>query len=86
MHQDPEERHSDPKRDWPRLARECPGVSGRGVGQGQPAAGLGALSEAVYAQGLLKEVAIIFINSTIVWSQVKQQGGNTALPINKKLD
>ena len=27
---------------------------------------------------LLKEVAIIFITYTIVWPQVKQQGGNTA--------
>ena len=35
---------------------------------------------------LLKEVTIIFITSTIVWSQVKQQGGNTALPIYRKLD
>ena len=35
---------------------------------------------------LLKEVAIIFITYTIVWPQVKQQGGNTALPINGKLD
>ena len=35
---------------------------------------------------VLKEVTIIFIISTIVWSQVKQQGGNTALPINRKLD
>ena len=26
------------------------------------------------------------ISSTIVWAQVKQQGGNTALPINRKLD
>ena len=32
---------------------------------------------------LLKEV-IIFITSTIVWPQVKQQGGNTAPPINRK--
>ena len=35
---------------------------------------------------LLKEVTIILITSTIVWPQVKQQGGNTALPINRKLD
>ena len=35
---------------------------------------------------LLKEVAIIFIASTIVWPQGKQQGGNTATPINRKLD
>ena len=35
---------------------------------------------------LLKEVAIIFITSIIVWSQGKEQGGNTALPINSKLD
>ena len=35
-----------------------------------PAAGLGAVSVAVYAWDLLKEVAIIFITSTIVWPQV----------------
>ena len=29
---------------------------------------------------------IIFITSTTVWYQVKQQGGNTALSINRKLD
>ena len=53
------------------------------MGQQWPAAGLGALSVAVHAQDLLEEVAIIFITSTIVWPQVKQQG---ALPINRKLD
>ena len=47
-----------------------------------PAAGSGALRVAVGAWDLLKEVAIIFITSTIVWPQVKQQGGNTAPPIN----
>ena len=31
--QDPGERSSDPPRDWPRLAHECPGVSSGGVGQ-----------------------------------------------------
>ena len=46
----------------------------------------GALRAAVCAWDLLKEVAIIYITSTIVWSQVKQQGGNTALAINRKLD
>ena len=56
------------------------------MGQRWPAAGLGALSAAVHAWGLLKEVAIIFITSTIVWPQVKQQGENTALHINRKLD
>ena len=40
----------------------------------------------VCAWELFKEVGIIFITSTIVWPQVKQQGGNTALPINRKLD
>ena len=57
-----------------------------GVGQWWPAAGLGALSVAVRAWDILKEVAIFFITSTIVWSQVKQQGGSTASPINRKLD
>ena len=28
----------------------------------------------------------IFIASTVVWSQVKQQSVNTTLPINRKLD
>ena len=86
VHQDPGERSNDPTRDWPRLAWQCPGVSSRGVGWWWPAAGLGALSVAVHAWDLLKEVTIIFINSTIVWPQVKLQGGNTALPINRKLD
>ena len=81
-HQDPAERSSDPTR----LVHECPGVSGTGIGWLWPAAGLGALSVAVCAWDLLNEVTIIFITSTIVWSQVKQQGGNTALPINRKLD
>ena len=57
-----------------------------GVGQWWPAAGLGALSVAVRAWDLLKEVAIFFITSTIVWPQVKYQGGKTALPFNRKLD
>ena len=47
---------------------------------------VGALSAAVRAWDLLKEAAIIFITSTIVWSQVKQLEGNTAPPINRKVD
>ena len=54
------------------------------VGSGP--AGLGALSVAVHAQNPLKEVSIIFITSTTVRPQVKQQEGNTAPPINRKLD
>ena len=45
--------------------------------------GLRSLSVAVRAWDLLKEVTIIFITSTIVWSQVKQ-GGSTAPSINRK--
>ena len=74
-HQDPGEKSSDPTRDWPRLACECPEVSNREVGWWWPAAGSGALSAAVYPQDLLKEVVFIFITSTIVWSQVKQHKG-----------
>ena len=51
------------------------------VSVGGTAAGWGALSAAVCVWDLLKEFTIIFITSTIVWPQVKQQGGNTALPI-----
>ena len=39
------------------------------MGQWWPAAGLGALSVAVHAWDLLREVAIIVITSTIVWPQ-----------------
>ena len=70
-HLDPAERSSDPTKDLPRLARECPGVSGGGVGRWWPAAGSGALSAAVHAWDLLKEVTFIFITSAIVWPQVK---------------
>ena len=70
-HQEPGEKSSDPTKDRPRLACECPGVFGGGVGQQQPAAGLGALRVTGHAGDLLKEVAIIFITSAIVWSQVK---------------
>ena len=54
------------------------------MGQQWPAAGFRALSAAVPAWEILKEVTIIFITSTTVWPQVKQ-GGNTAPPINRKL-
>ena len=50
------------------------------MGQQWPAAGLGAQSEAVPAWDLLKEVAIIFIISTIVWSQVNNREGTQLHP------
>ena len=53
---------------------------GRGMGQGWPAAGLGALSVAVHAWDLLKEVTIIFITSTIVWPQVNSREGTQLRP------
>ena len=56
------------------------------MGQQWPTTGLGTLSVAANAWALLKEVTIIFMTSTIVWPQVKQQRENTALPINRKLD
>ena len=45
-----------------------------------PAAGLGALSAEVPARDLLKEVAIIFITSTIVWPQVNNRVGTQLHP------
>ena len=47
--QDPGKRRSDPTRDQPRFACECPGISGGGVGRWWPAAVLGAMSVAVPA-------------------------------------
>ena len=46
------------------------------MGQQWPAAGLGALSVAVHAWDLLKEVAIIFITSTIEMPELTQDWGN----------
>ena len=73
VHQDPGQRNSDPTGDCPGLACGCPGISGEGVGQGWPAAGLGAQTVAVHAWDLFREVNIIFITSTIVWAQVKSR-------------
>ena len=47
---------------------------------GWPAAGLGALRVAVPAWDLLKEVAIIFTTSTIVWPQVNNREGTEPHP------
>ena len=64
---------------------ECPVVSGGDMGWQWPAEGLDTWSMAVHARHLLEEVTVFFITSTIVWSQVRQQGGNTAPPINSQL-
>ena len=67
-------------------AKFCPTVYISCIYPLWPAEGLGAMSVAVCTQDLLKKVPILFIIFMIVWSQVKQQGGKRALPINKKLD
>ena len=48
--------------------------------------GVRTLNTVVCAKVILKEVAITFITPTIFWPQAKQQGKNTALLINRKLD
>ena len=70
----PRRNEQGPHKRLTRLACECPGVSSRGVGRWWPAAGLGALSAAVHAWDLLKEVAI---NPTIEPSELTQDWGNT---------
>ena len=79
------------KEQWPhkRLIQTCAWVSGSlrwRHGQQRPAARSGPLSVALPAWDPMKEVTIVFITSTVVWLQVQQQGGNTAPPINRKLD
>ena len=86
VYQDPGERSNDTTRDWPRLVCECPEVSSGGVGWWCPAAGSGALSGTMHAWKLLKEVEIIFITSTVVWPQVKQEGRNTNLTHQQKIE
>ena len=66
-----------------RLTQTCPGESRspwRRRGSTVAAAGLGALSVAVPAWDLLKEVAIIFITSTVVWPQVNNREGTQLHP------
>ena len=46
--------------------------------------GLEALSAALPAWALLKEVAIIFITSTIVWPQVNNGGGGGGSPTHQQ--
>ena len=71
--------------DLPVSVQESPAEAWVGGGLLQSWGHLRALSVAVCTGENLKEVTIIFITSTIVRPQAKQQGGNTALPINKKL-
>ena len=47
-HQDPGEKSVVPTRDRDRLAGECPGDSGQGVGRQWPAVGLGALNTTLW--------------------------------------
>ena len=76
------------KEQWPhkRLTQTCPWVS-RSLPQRRGSAvaccrGRGAECSSA-CLGPFEGVSIIFINSTIVSPQVKQQGGNTATPINR---
>ena len=64
-----------------RLVCECLVVSSGGMLWWWPVAGSGVLCAAIPAWDLFKDAAIIFITSTIVWPQVKQQGGK-----QRKLD
>ena len=67
-----------------RLTQTCPGLPGSLWQRGGSAGACCRVSSASW--DLLKEVTVVFITSTIVWPQVKQQGGNTALPFNRKVD
>ena len=55
------------------------------MGQPWPAAWLGALSVAVRAWDLLKEVAVIFITSAIVWPQVNNRKRTQPNPSKENL-
>ena len=67
-----------------RLTQTCLGVSRSLQWRcGWPTAGLGALNIAVHAWDLLKEVAIIFITSTIVWPQANNREGTQLHPLTE---
>ena len=63
--------------DLPVSVQESPAEAWVGGGQLQ---GRGSLSVAVHALGLLKEVTIIFITSTVVWPQVNSREGAQPRP------
>ena len=71
------------ERNWSRLACECPGVWGGGVGRQRPAA-QSALNTTVPAQVLLKEVAITLITPTIVGLRPNNREGTQPRPSNEK--
>ena len=50
------------------------------MGQWWPDTGLGARTVAIHAWDLSKEVAIIFLTSTIVWPQVNNRVGTQLHP------
>ena len=73
------------KEQWPhkRLTQTCPWVSRslwRRCGSAMACCRVGALSVTVRSSDLLKEVAIIFIASTIVWPQVNNRKGTQPHP------
>ena len=51
-----------------------------------PCCGVGVTDCSSTCLGPSEEGHLIFITSIIVWPQLKKQGGNTALPCNRKLD
>ena len=66
--------------DLPGSVQESPAEAWVSSARRRPAAGLGALSVAVLSWDLLKEVAITFITSTIVWPQVNNRQGTQPHP------
>ena len=77
VHQDSGERSRNPTRNWPKHSPEYPWVSAGGISRRWPTSGLGALSAAVCAWDLLKEVAIISITSTLAWPWSKKREGTS---------
>ena len=65
---------------FPTTSPSQEGVSSGGLGPRWPAAGWGALSVAVHARDLLKEVTVIFITSTIGCPQVNSWEGTQLHP------
>ena len=54
------------------------------MGPQWPAAGSGALNTPVHAEVLLKEVAITFITTSIVWPQPNNREGTQPHPSTEK--
>ena len=87
VHQDPVEMSSDSTKDWARLACECWGISGRGLGWQWGTLNTTVLGDAAcWHKSFWRSYHYHHYTTTPVWPQAQQKGENTATSISRKMD